>query len=203
MTTESYSLPVSMLRQWVYCPRIVFFNEVLRVVTCAPPLVAQGVDLHRRYSMLERRRGLSRYGLEGFEKLFAKPMKSVRLGIHGIVDGVLVGKESVHVMEFKPERRQVPQGHLLQTMGYGLLAEEHIGLPLGGIHILHGERGRTVSVVGEQLEPLRLMTLAAIEAARKMIEEAIMPSSSAGDMKCAQCEYLNFCNDREISYELQ
>ena len=203
MMTESYSLPVSMLRQWAYCPRIVFFNEVMRVTGCAPPLVAQGVDLHRRYSMLERRRGLSRYGLDEFEKVFTVPMKSVSLGLHGIVDGVLVGVDTVHVIEFKPERRHVPSGHLLQTMGYGLLAEEHFGLPLGGIHILHGERGRTVSVVGEQLEPLRLATHAAIAAARQMVDEAIMPPSSAGDVQCAQCEYLNFCNDRDISYELQ
>lgn len=192
-----------MLRQWAYCPRIVFFNEVMRVAGSQPPHVSQGIESHRRYAMLERRRGLSRFGLEGFRKVFSVSLKSIRLGIHGIVDGVLLGTNTVHVIEFKPERRHVPAGHLLQTMAYGLLAEERYSMPLAGVHILHGEKGRTISVTGEGLVALRKETLAAIVQARKVVEDAFMPQSPAPDLKCSQCEYLNFCGDRDIGVELQ
>lgn len=203
MTTESYSLPVSLLRQWAYCPRIVFFREAMRIAASEPFHVMQGIEAHRRYAMLERRRGLSRFGLEGFRKAFSVPMKSERLGIHGIVDGILVGEESIHVIEFKPDSRHVPAGHLFQTMGYGMLAEEHYAMPLAGLHILHGEKGHTVSVTGERLEVLRWKTLDAISHARKIVGEAFMPTSPAADSKCAQCEYLNFCGDRDVKVELQ
>lgn len=201
--TESYSIPVSMLRQWAYCPRIVIFMEVMRIKTPSPMHVSQGVTLHNRYAMLEKRRGLSRFGLEGFQKEFSISMQSKRYGIHGIVDGILIGETGVHVLEFKPERQIVPYGHLYQTMGYGLLAEEHYGKPLKGLHILHGEKGKTVSVVEDDLEKYRTKTISIIDDMIHAISLGAIPPSSAHDSKCAQCEYINFCNDRDIEYELQ
>ena len=175
----------------------------MRVAPTSPLWVEQGIENHVRQAMLEKRRGLRRFGLDGYEKMFNVTLKSETLGIHGIVDGILKGESDIHVLEFKPSAESVPPAYWIQATGYGLIAAEHFGLPLQGIHILCGKKGKTVSRIGNELAT-------AIDAARRVIAEireciecGLMPASSASDAKCIQCEFVNFCNDRNLVYELE
>ncbi len=199
MTTESYSVPVSLLRQYRFCPRIVYFCEVMGIKPQAPIWVAQGVAQHERQIMLERRRVLSRFGLEDASRLFNVELKSERLLMHGVADAILLTSETVYVLEFKPNATKISYGHIVQAMAYGFIAEEQFEKKLGGVHILYGPKGKTQSTC--DVERWREPVLEEIRNLHVLLVSDTMPSSAAEAGKCCQCEYLNFCNDRDWDIE--
>lgn len=199
MTTRSYSVPVSLLRQYCFCPRIVFFSEIMGVSPASPMWVSQGVDNHLRQSMLEKRRGLAKFGLEKAEKHFHVELKSARLRLHGVADAVLISDSGISILEFKPEAKSVSRGQIIQAVAYGLLAEEQFGIGLHGVYILHGQRGKTKTAC--DIQTWRAVVLDLTSSLHKDLEAGIMPPSDAASSKCGQCEYINFCADRDLNIE--
>lgn len=197
MPTKSFSVPVAMLRQYCFCPRIVFFQEVQGLAPAEPPWVRQGVDAHRRVAMLEKRRGLRRLGLDAGERRFDVPLCSERLGLHGIADGVVIGDGWVAALEFKPEISRVRPAHWVQAVAYGMLAEEQFARPLRCVALLYGPRGQTAVCAGD-LAAEKARAAATVAAVRRLLASPLPPPSDAAPDKCAQCEYFNFCNDREL-----
>lgn len=65
MDTDSFSVPVSLLRQYAFCPRIPFFYLIRNLHPPFRPWVKQGLGFHEKTQMLAKRRNLSRFGLTG------------------------------------------------------------------------------------------------------------------------------------------
>jgi CRISPR-associated exonuclease Cas4 len=199
MKTKSYSLPISLIRQFLFCPRIPFYLEVLGICSEAPIWVKQGVDEHTRQTMLEKRRQLSRFGIKSGKTHFSKELKSSTYGLHGIVDMLIETDSNVVIVEFKPNTNQIQKAHIYQAVAYGLLAEEYFQKPLSSVFILYGDRGKVKPM--QQLEDIRSETISMIERLHMVINSSMLPFSDAKANKCGQCEYVNFCNDRNLEYE--
>jgi CRISPR-associated exonuclease Cas4 len=199
MKTKSYSLPVSILRQFCFCPRIPFFNEVMGVYSESPLWVQQGVDEHIRQTMLEKRRNLTRFGLTNGESHFSVELKSDILGLHGIADMLISTETSIYVVEFKPNTEFIQHSHILQAVAYGMIAEEVFQKTLSGVYILYGNRGQIKSIKG--IDKYKQETIRTIDRLHKTVQSLSLPHSDSHSNKCAQCEYINFCNDRNIEYE--
>lgn len=65
MDTDSFSVPVSLLRQYAFCPRIPFFYLIRNLHPPFRSWVKQGLGFHEKTQMLAKRRNLSRFGLTG------------------------------------------------------------------------------------------------------------------------------------------
>src|SRR3989344_8100597 len=104
---KPYSLPVHLLRQHVFCPRIPYFIEGLGITPEAPLWVQQGQDYHARQEQLSRDRTLKRFGLEHATRQFRVHLSSTRLGTHGIADALLETATEVYPVEFKTELSEV------------------------------------------------------------------------------------------------
>lgn len=190
----SSSLPCSLLRQFLFCPRIPYYVEVLGIRPHQPLWVRQGVDWHKRQELLSRNRTLTRYGLLSARKVFQCHLESETMGIHGIADLVLLTDKEVIPVEFKQGAGPLNKGGHVQLTAYGMLAEEHYGRPFLRSFVLSGEKAQAESFPDT---PERRQTLQhTIAGLRTVLDSPLLPDSSASHPKCGQCEYLAHCNDR-------
>jgi len=194
--STSQSLPASLIRQHVFCPRIPFYNEVLSINPGDRPWQSQGVSYHDRQEMLVKRRRLERFGL--FEAVLKTniALYSEEKALHGICDALLVSEEQVVPLEFKLASGFQPRrGHVLQLAAYGVLAEEQFKKPCEQMFVLYGDRGKMHRVKLDKA--LRHDLMQVVQAIRKNLQNPLLPASPATSAQCGQCEYLNFCADRE------
>lgn len=98
---ESFALNASDLRQFVYCPRIIYFRYCAPVRPPPTYKMTEGRLQHERVEDLEHRRTLHAYGLSDGERAFDVRIASERLGISGILDMVIVRRHEVIPVEFK------------------------------------------------------------------------------------------------------
>ncbi len=190
----SFSLPVNLIRQHLFCPRIPYFQELLQLRTKKPIWVGQGEGLHRNQERKFKYRTLERFHLENAEQQFNIKIGSTELALHGVLDSLLLSGTNVYPIEFKLAGRKPTIGHILQLTAYAMLAEYQFERPSTKGFVLYGEQGKTHPVVinddrKKQVEFVR-------DAVRKNLEGGVLPDSSATSIQCGQCEFLNFCNDR-------
>ena len=189
----SFSVPVNLIRQWCYCPRVVYYMELINMPIHRPVWVKQGEDFHQLEEKLWQRRNLSRFDLQKGKKHYRLSMQSEQLGIHGIADLVIETDEAVYPVEFKISANNKKRGDLLQLIAYGMLAEKYfkksasVGFLVGQGKILH-----KINIDKDKHEQVRSVA----NEINKMLQKGRKPESSASFFQCSACEYVNFCNDR-------
>ena len=102
-------LNASDLRQYVYCPRIVYFRYCVPVRPPPTYKMVEGKLQHEQVEELEHRRSLRAYGLSDGERVFDVRLRSDRLGISGVLDLVIVRRHEVIPVEFKHAEARVPR----------------------------------------------------------------------------------------------
>lgn len=190
----SSSLPCSLLRQFLFCPRIPYYSEVLSLHPPQPLWVKQGIDWHHRQELLMRNRTLDRYGLQQARRCFQCPLASESMAIHGIADLVLIAESEVIPVEFKQAPGRLNRGGQIQLTAYGMLAEQRFGLPFKRAFVIRGERAKIECF--PYTPEHRAMFDSALAGLRLALDSPILPDSPASLPQCGQCEYLNHCNDR-------
>lgn len=195
LATMSYSLPVHLLRQYCFCPRIPWYQEVLGLRPIRPLWVQQGENFDTRQPRLFRQRTLLRFGLQTAHREFGVSVASEQLHMHGRVDCVLKTETELFPVEIKLAGRKPDRGHILQLAAYGMLLAATYRKPVRRGFILMGKRGKSWAI--EINQQLRREVCRVRDSILLVLEEARMPDSSASIAQCGQCEYLNWCNDRE------
>jgi len=191
----SYSLPIHLLRQYSFCERIPNFQELLKITPVRPQWVKQGEDFHAKQEQVFKHRTLKRFDLEKAQQLFNVSVSDEQLQLHGIVDSVLVTKKEVFPIEFKLSGFKPTTGQILQITAYGMLLEKQFQLPCNTGFILFEQKGKTLPVKMTEINKHKVLKIRS--EIIKGLNEALMPYSSATASQCTQCEYLNYCNDRD------
>ncbi|MEY8702170.1 CRISPR-associated protein Cas4 [Francisella philomiragia] len=186
------SLPINLIRQWCFCPRIVYYQELLNIKTQKPLWVVQGEDFHKKVEHLEKRRSFKRYNLDSATRHFNLSLKSSKYRIHGIVDWVLETDDHVYVVEYKTNPNPNSLGHKLQIAAYALLAQEYFNKPSKIAFLASDKNSYEIEITQDLIEKLHKV----IDDIINTLDNGNKPDSSASDHQCIQCEYLNFCNDR-------
>ena len=83
---ERVIFTVTDLKQYTYCPRVVFYTYCLPLVRPTTYKMEAGIAAHGRGEKLERRRTLAAYGLEEGKRHFEVAVSSQELGLRGRVD---------------------------------------------------------------------------------------------------------------------
>lgn len=188
------SVPISLLRQFVFCPRIPWFHLVESRRPPTPVWVRQGIDHDRAQQALAATRRYRRLGLAGCTAHSKPTLSSDRERIHGVPDLVLETNASVVVTEYKLRRPGSMNGARLQLAAYALVAAARWGKDARWAALITGRRMKVswIAVTDGLIEQVRA-TVVAIETIRNT---PLLPESPASGEKCAQCEFLRFCNDR-------
>ena len=190
----NFSIPIHLLRQYCFCPRIPYFQLLLELNPERPVWVRQGLDLHARQQQVFRNRTLKRFKVEQAEVQFNQALSSEQLAMHGVVDAVLITPTHVYPLEFKLGQHKPVRGQILQLVAYAMLLAEKYQLQCEQGFILTGEQGKTHQIKFSAALFQQVKTVCG--QIQQQLKQAYLPSSAATVQQCAQCEYLNYCNDR-------
>lgn len=187
------TLTVSDIKQYVYCPRIVYFTYCLPVRRPLTYKMVEGGKQHERTAELERRRSLRAYGLEEGERHFDVRLYSERLGLSGLLDMVIVTPEEPIPVEFKYSTGKVGLNHKYQLTAYALLVEEEWGEPArrGFIYLIPGKRAVEMPITSG----MRRFVMQTIGRIGGMVDKELMPAPTRHRERCTDCEFVNFCGD--------
>ncbi len=186
-------LSVNDLKQFHYCPRIVYYHWVMPVRPPATFLMQRGHNQEERFERLEPRRVLNRYGFDEAARHFGLEITAESLGLIGKVDLILEGPDRVAVVEFKATASRLAENWELQLCAYGLLSEEHFQRPCPIGFMILNDREECVEV--ELNDALREQTLSVLKQARVLVMRQEFPDPTSVRARCVQCEYRNFCGD--------
>ncbi len=198
MAMSSFSIPVSLIRQHCFCPRIPFFNEVLHINPSDRLWQEQGTRYHLQQTILNKRRNLSRYGYSSGILHQNVELAGSLLPCHGRCDAILETDEEIVPIEFKLQLHRFNRGQQLQLVAYGMLAQEKFNKPCNEGFLLYGNRGKTFRL--EIKDELKSKVKQVVNEIFENLQRALMPTSPASEAQCSQCEYLNFCGDRETNH---
>lgn len=197
---EPFVLPVSLIRQYLYCPRVPYWSYCVPLRRPTTYKMQEGALQHEHTAELEERRSLRAYGLADGVRHFGVSLVSAELGMRGKMDMIIELSDEVIPVEWKhSEREELMVSHRYQLAMYALLAEAKFGKPVRRCFvyfiplkhaleapILDGMRRYAHRIVGE----LRVMLL---------LEQMPPPTPRRG--RCRDCEFRRFCNDIEFDGE--
>lgn len=186
-------LRASDLRQYLYCPRVVYFSLVVPVDRVETFKMSAGRHAEREHARLERRRSLGRYGLEHGSRRYDVRVVCARLGVSGIVDEVVHGPEGPVPVEVKFTESGAAFGHKVQLAVYGMALEEESSraVPVGFLHLVPTKQ--TLAIVLD--EKLRAAASDVTRRIRNMLADHAFPPPADRPAKCDGCELRSFCND--------
>jgi CRISPR-associated exonuclease Cas4 len=191
--TRELTFQVTDLKQYTYCPRVVFFAYCLPLIRPMTYKMEAGIAAHEKAEEQEQRRSLRRYGLTEGERFFDLWLASEALGLRGRVDLAIRTDTEAIPVEYKNSPGRGGQHIKLQLAAYGQMLEETWGLPVRRGFLYFVPLKRTEEV---KLTPaLRRKVEDTVAAMRQMVEREAMPGPPRSRRPCVACEFRLFCND--------
>jgi CRISPR-associated exonuclease Cas4 len=197
LVDDPWLLRVTDLKQYEYCPRIVFYQYCLPGIRPTTYKMAAGIAAQDRTEDLEVRRTLGEYGLADGVRHFNVKVTSPRLGCTGQVDLVVESTgphgRTLLPVDFKLSRHEPGRHFKLQLACYALMLEESWGAPApeGVIHLIPLRENIRVKL-DQRLRRAAEQQMADI---RRVIEREQMPAPTPARGRCVDCEFRRFCND--------
>ncbi len=180
---------VTDLKQWFYCPRIVYFQFVMPDLRPKTYAMEEGALKHAE---LRRRRRRWR-GLPDGEYRWNVAVRSETLHASGLVDLVIDTGEELVPVDFKDSMKA--SAHFkMQLAAYGIMLEEAMGKPVrrGFVYLLPRRRAEEVKLTARARSKVR----GAFEEMLRSVLGEHMPPPPKSQAQCVSCEYRRFCDDR-------
>lgn len=185
---------VTDLKQWVYCPRILYYELCLPNVRPTTFKMEAGAEAGKSEEGRENRRSLRAFGLSEGRREFNVALVSERYGLRGKVDMVVWLEAAGEVIPVDYKLSNTPGEHFqLQVMAYGLLLEELSGLAArrGFLYEIPSRQAVKIDLTGRLRDKLNR----SLEAMHFMLHSEAMPVPTPNRNKCLACEFRRFCND--------
>jgi CRISPR-associated exonuclease Cas4 len=190
---ELIPLRVNDLKQYEYCPRIVFYNTVMPLDRKVTFKMQRGTEAEFQLDALEKRRSLRRYKLSEGERRFHVWLHSERLGLSGKMDLLIVSQQGYFPVDFKYTRGRPHRNHISQLAGYAVLVEEQYQTEVETGFIYLAPVGELVAIkITKELKKEVSERLASI---REMVRDELLPPPTLVRARCAECEFRNYCGD--------
>lgn len=191
----TWSLTVTDLKQWSYCPRIPFYDRCLPGVRPVTAKMDEGIHVHDDAASREKRRQLRSYGFETGERHFNVSLYSSELGMVALVDMVILRPDNKPIavpVDYKLSS-DLGEHFKLQLACYALLLEEEMELPVpyAFLYLIPERRAERIALSTAAKQKVR----AYLVDLRICIEEERMPQGTRSTGRCVNCEFRRFCND--------
>lgn len=189
-----FPLTVSDIRQFAYCPRVVYFTYVQPLERPTTYKMEHGLTAEQRTDALERRRTLHRYGLSTGQRLFDPWLHSDTLALSGRADLLILTPDAVYPVEYKETTGPVTHNHRLQLTAYAMMAEEQYARPSPFGFICRLPDAMTWRLNTTERWRQRVHDL--LGRIRQMVDAERFPEPPRERGKCVDCEFRRFCGDR-------
>ncbi|WP_419234369.1 CRISPR-associated protein Cas4 [Aliarcobacter cryaerophilus] len=189
-----YKLPIHLIRQYLFCPRVVYFLEVLSIPKESPIWVKEGENYHKSQEKLFKRRTLSRFNLENADFWQNVNLSYSDLNFYGICDALIISDTNIYPVEIKLHGQKPTKAQKMQVIAYGILAEKKYKKEFNLAFISFEKNVKTVPINVDI--KMKQDVQKTVNEIINLIKSEKLPYSNAEDEKCTQCEFLNYCNDR-------
>lgn len=185
-------IPVSMIKQYHYCPRVVYFLMVQGVRERTTAYMEEGKEMQMKEESRDERRktlfgGRKMKVLESWHNLH---LRSERLGIEGVADLVVRTPDGYFLVERKsvPLRGRPPPSHIYQAAAYAMLAEENMRIIIRGIVMKYLNKTYEISLT----EQMRRHVIWTIKQIKKIVNNEMLPPFKKR-RQCPSCGYRWIC----------
>ncbi|MDM7934639.1 MAG: CRISPR-associated protein Cas4 [Methanothrix sp.] len=191
-------ITVGDVKQYLYCPKIIYFDHVLHVPKPQDIKLEAGRERHQEIAGKERRRkGAVLYDpeLDQATKLFRVELESKRLGLRGVLDCLIRTESELIPVDYKLGSSSAGQAHLnhkYQLAAYALLVEECFSTTVRRGYV-HYSRDRVNARI-DMTDEIRMRTARTIEDVSRIVAEEIEPAGTRSSARCADCEYRRYCD---------
>ncbi len=182
------------VRQFFYCPRVIYFRYVMRVRVRPTVKMDRGKKIHA-----EKYRP-KKYEREGrVERYYNVYLSSERLGLVCLIDMLEVEGDEVRIVEVKTgrvaESGEISEHHRAQVIAQVLVVEDVLGRDVRRVAVKYeGEEGsETVWLEVSEAEKAKVMR--ALERMREVIVMEDIPEPTPIRGRCVDCEYRVYCSD--------
>jgi CRISPR-associated exonuclease Cas4 len=188
-------IPINLIRQYHFCPRIVYFNLLTNIKPIYPRHVSLGLDYHKIQEKLSKYRKFKKLNIKYKDIIIDKYFEDEKLQIAGKIDLALICEDEIIPIEFKNINTKKPTyAHVLQLFGYGYLLSQNYNLKFKQAFIIYDNNIKLHHInITPKIKKEFIKTL---ENIKHILDNGVFPNSSATETKCSQCEYINFCDDR-------
>ena len=195
--TSSYDvsdyIPASLIKEWVWCPTSAWYMT-LSLPEPLPPHVTDPEEWDTSYLITEL---LTYYGTEPKYVTVKPRLKSLRLGIAGSPDILIVYEDFAVVVEVKTTSSWSLEDHSkLQVAAYALMASEMLGL--SDVRAVIATRMGYEEVNWRSLIPRLLSVLKDI---KEMLQTEEVTRPLRIDSRCRACPYRRHCFYRGDTYD--
>lgn len=193
---DPFTFRVIDLKQYVYCPRIFYYQTVLPEVRPLTYKMEAGIAAHHEAEGKEKRRSLRTYGLESGERHFNVRLHAPEWRLSGELDMLIETDTELIPVDYKMTQKEGPH-HRLQLMAYARLLETvwptapHKKVNRAFLYLLPTRKTVAVSLT----PALRRQLNQALEAMYKIAYEQRQPDATTVRGRCVDCEFRRFCND--------
>jgi CRISPR-associated exonuclease Cas4 len=187
---------VTDLKQYLYCPRIVYYAYCLPRVRPVTHKMQAGIEAQESEENREQRRSLRAYGLARGERHFDIWLESPRLGLRGRLDMAIHVPEpegEVVPVEYKNSTRKPGHHWIMQLTAYGEMLAERFQLPVrrGFFYFIPKRRAQEIRFTPKRRAKLEKT----FKAMQDMVQREAMPPPPKSRRRCVTCEFRRFCND--------
>jgi len=193
MLDDVYYFTVTDLKQYAYCPRVVFYERCLPHVRPRTFKMDAGRDIHEDEEDRAARRTLRQYGEVEGERRFGLHLTSLHLGLTGELDEVVYTADGrCFPVDYK-FAKGVSHHYKIQLTAYAMLLEEAESreVEYGFVYLILSRKMVKVNFSVE----LRKSVLTILAELQRMIEQERMPQPAENPHYCTACEFRRFCND--------
>lgn len=191
---EDELLPVYLIKRYHFCPRTVYFEQVLGYKERQREYMIEGKELHEsEEKKLEKRKNVFPYSDEEIIESYSNiELSSSKLGIKGVVDTFVKTKKGNFLIERKHVKgfRRPSRDHLYQAVAYAMLIEENLGVQVHYIVIHYLKNYKIFKVkIDDQMRKHVIWT---IERIKEIIEKSYLYPYKKLPY-CEGCGFLEIC----------
>lgn len=185
------------LKQWIYCPRILYFHHCLPRIRPTTYKMEAGIEAGQDEEGREARRSLRVFGLRAGERVFNLSLSSERYGLRGKADMVIFIEDKISPKEIIPIdyklSKKAGKHFKLQLLAYGLMLEDEYGVPAtrGFLYFISQRKAQEIRFTSR----LRQNFLKNLDNMLQILHSEKMPKPTPNRRKCVSCEFRRFCND--------
>ena len=194
------SIPVRRLHNYVYCPRLMYFQFVENVFLPNADIL-EGKGVHQCVDEPDSLREYAAAAADGRKTIRSLSLSDSELGIHGVLDLLREEESGWRVFDYKrgaplhaPDGTILPkEADAVQLCAYIMLAERN-GWRISGGSIYYAETKQMVDVVCS--EKLREFVCRTVAEVRDLAGKS-MPEPLYGDVRCLFCSLYPVCLPEE------
>jgi CRISPR-associated exonuclease Cas4 len=188
-----YPFIVENVKQFLYCPRVVFYERCMPGVRPRTYSMDAGHEDHLEARQNARRRSFAQMGLENGKREFDVDLMDAGLNLHGRLDEIVTTDAGEMIpVEYKGTAK-ISDNHRFQVAAYALLLEavRFVEVNRAYIYLIPLRKARPIPVHAAMKQQVRDI----LSELSTMVSGEIMPPPTPVRSRCGGCEFRRFCND--------